>query len=105
MHPSPVLYDHARDEREAIAEAITAIADELAQGDEIIDIAGSLSADETATFEVALCRWYRGDRDALDVVRPIFAAHLQARATELYRKRDAQQRIEAAEAVDWSRAA
>lgn len=103
--PSPVLHDFDGDRRAREAEAIVEIVAELAAGDEVVDVLGSLRDDEMAQFEVAVCRWYRGVAHAFEAVRPIFTEHLTKRAEALLAKREASARAEAEAAREWSRAA
>ena len=75
----------------------------MAAGDEIADVLASFDLDEMAHFEVALCRWYRGERDALEAVRPLFAKHMTARAEVELANRQRVARDDAAEANELSR--
>lgn len=102
---SPVLHDVDGDRRAREAEAVAEIVAELAAGDEVVDVLGSLRDDEMALFDVALCRWYRGDAQAFEAVRPIFTAHLTKRAEGLLATREAAARADAEDAQAWSRAA
>lgn len=80
MHPNDPSNDSAPVER---------IVAELIEGDELLDVIGSLPAQEYALYEVCLLRALRNSPEVFGEAWPMLEAALTVRAEVELRKRDA----------------